>query len=185
MDLAFDLAQKAIALDDSLSEPHRIMGDIYLYRTQHEKAIAEREKSISLDPNNADGLAGLGEVFIYDGQLEDGITLIEKAIRLNPHHHAWYLWILSSAFMLQRRYEEAEELLRRTLIRNPNFFVAHLSMACIYVEKGRLNKACLEIEEALKINSDLSIRLVKDISPFKDQGINDRIIEALRKAGLK
>ncbi|UCE55783.1 MAG: tetratricopeptide repeat protein [Desulfobacterales bacterium] len=184
-DLAFDLAQRSLDLDDSLSEPHRIMGDIYLYKKQHEKAIDERKKSVSLDPNNADALAGLGEAFIYNGQLEDGITLVEKAIRLNPHHHAYYFFVLGSAFALQRRFDEAEELLRRTLIRNPDFFYAHLPLALIYVETGRLNQASIEIEEALKKNSDLSIAFLKEISPFKDQEINARMEEGLRKAGLK
>lgn len=129
IDTAFDLAQKAINLDSSLSEPHRIMGDIYLYKKQHTKAIKEREKSVALDPNNADGLAGLGEVFIYCGQFEEGVQLIEKAIRLN--------------------------------------------------------KARLEIQKVMKKNSDLSLELIKEILPFKDQEKNVQVTEALRKAGLK
>ncbi len=184
-DLAFDLAQKALDLDDSLSEPHRIMGDIYLYKKQHEKAIAERKRSVSLDPNNADAIAGLGEAFIYNGQLEEGITLIEKAIRLNPHHHAYYFFVLGSAFALQGRFDEAEELLKRTLIRNPDFFYAHILLAIIYIETGSLNQASTEIEEALKKNPDLSIAFLKETNPFKDQEINAQMEEGLRKAGLK
>ena len=184
-DLAFDLAQKALDLDDSLSEPHRIMGDIYLYKKQHEKAIAERKRSVSLNPNNADAIAGLGEAFIYNGQLEEGITLIEKAIRLNPHHHAYYFFVLGSAFALQGRFDEAEELLKRTLIRNPDFFYAHILLAIIYIETGSLNQASTEIEEALKKNPDLSIAFLKETSPFKDQEINAQMEEGLRKAGLK
>ena len=184
-DLAFDLAQKALDLDDSLSEPHRIMGDIYLYKKQHEKAIAERKRSVSLNPNNADAIAGLGEAFIYNGQLEEGITLIEKAIRLNPHHHAYYFFVLGSAFALQGRFDEAEELLKRTLIRNPDFFYAHILLAIIYIETGSLNQASTEIEEALKKNPDLSIAFLKETNPFKDQEINAQMEEGLRKAGLK
>jgi adenylate cyclase len=184
-DMASELAQKALHLDDGLSEPHRVMGDIYLYSRQHEKAIAERQKSISLDPNNADALAGLGEAFIYNGQLENGIMLIEKAIRLNPHHPAYYFFVLGTALGLQSRFDEAEELLRRTLIRNPDFFYAHISLALIYVETDRLNKASIEIEEALKKNPDLSIALLKEINPFKDQKILARMEEGLCRAGLK
>jgi TolB-like protein/cytochrome c-type biogenesis protein CcmH/NrfG len=184
-DLAFDLAQKALDLDDSLSEPHRIMGDIYIYKKQHEKAIAERKKSVSLDPNNADALAGLGEAFIYNGQLEEGIALVEKAMRLNPHHHAYYFFVLGSAFTLQERFDEAEELLKRALIRNPDFFYTHIPLALIYVQTGRLNQASKEIEDALKKNSDLSIAFLNEINPFKDQEINAQMEEGLRKAGLK
>ena len=87
LEQAFELAKSAIALNDSLPEAHRILGDVYLYKRQYGQAIAERKKAVALDSNNADGLAGLGEVMVYNGQIEDGIALIKKGIRLNPHHH--------------------------------------------------------------------------------------------------
>jgi adenylate cyclase len=185
VDLAFKLAQKAITLDDTLSEAHRILGDIYLYKKMHDRAIAEREMAIALDPNNADGLAGLGEVLIYDGKIDEGIAFVKKAIRLNPHHHAWYFWILGSAFGLQGQYKEAEEILKRALIRNPDFFIVHLSLALTYAETGRLKEARAAVEESLKINPDLSLELIREMAPFKDQEIVERVIEVLQNAGLK
>ncbi|UCF83747.1 MAG: tetratricopeptide repeat protein, partial [Desulfobacteraceae bacterium] len=185
VDLAFELVQKAIALDDTLSEPHRILGDIYLYKKMHDRAIAARQKAIALDPNNADGLAGLGEVLIYDGKIDEGIAFVKKAIRLNPHHHAWYFWILGLAFALQYRYNEAEEILKRALIRHPDFFVLHLSLAVIYVETGRLKEARAAVAETLKVNPDLSSELIREMAPFKDQEIVEQIVEVLQNAGLK
>ena len=55
LEQAFALAQKAVALDDSLPISHQLLGYVYLWKKQHEQAIAEAERAIALDPNDADG----------------------------------------------------------------------------------------------------------------------------------
>jgi adenylate cyclase len=53
LERAFELAQRAAALDDSLFLAHKALGWVYLLNRQHEQAIAEIEKAIALAPNNA------------------------------------------------------------------------------------------------------------------------------------
>ena len=55
LERAFDLEQKALALDDSLPSAHLLLGKVYLWKKQHDQALAEAERAIALDPNNADG----------------------------------------------------------------------------------------------------------------------------------
>ena len=181
---AFELAQKAIAMDDSLPEAHRILGDIYLYRKDHERARTEREKAIALDPNYADGLAGLGEVLIYAGDPDRGIALVKKAMLLNPYHHAWYFFILGGAYLLQERYEDAHEILNRGLIRNPDFLGTHLALATLYVITDHKEECQAEVEEILRISPEFSLKLLREMIPAADHTIVDNIIEVLRIAGL-
>jgi adenylate cyclase len=181
---AFGLAQKAITLDDSLPEPHRIMGDVYLYKKQHELAIAEREKAISLEPNNADALASLGEALAWAGSLDNGIEMIERAMRLNPHHHVWYFFVLGTAYILAERYKKALELMERALIRDPNFFGTHLLLAGLHGQKGDTEKARAEVEEILRISPGFSLETLREMMPAKDEATRERLMDALRKAGL-
>ena len=184
MERAFNLAQKAIAMDDSLPEAHRILGDIYLYRKDFKQARKEREKAIALDPNYADGLAGLGEVFIYGGDRDKGIALMKRAMQLNPHHHAWYFFILGLAYTFKERYEDAIEILERGLIRNPDFLWTHCVLAALYGATGRKEECRTEVEEILRISPRLSLRLIREMIPLADQTIVDEMIEVLRIAGL-
>jgi adenylate cyclase len=181
---AFDLAQKAIAMDDSLPEAHRILGDIYLYRKDLERARTEREKAIALDPNYADGLAGLGEVLIWAGDHDKGIALVKKAMQLNPRHHAWYFYILGVAYTIQERFEVAVEVLDRGLIRNPDFLGTHLVLATLYGATGRKKECRAEVKEILRISPGFSLKLVREMIPTADQRTIDDIIEVLRIAGL-
>ena len=94
LERAFELAQKAVALDDSLPLAHAALGQVYLWKKQHDQAIAEAERAIALDPNDADGYAWLGAILNFAGRPEEAIGLIEKAMRLNPHYPPLYLFVL-------------------------------------------------------------------------------------------
>ncbi len=184
LERAFELAQKAIALDDSLSQAQGILGLTYLWRKQHEQAIIEAEKAIALDPNFADGYAWLGSILNFAGRPEEAIGLVEKAMRLNPHDPFFYLFSLGESYTLMGRYEEGIQTLKRALIRNPDFEPAHINLAVIFSELGREEEARAELSEALRISPDFSLEGLQRL-PHKDQAVLDRLINALRKVGLK
>ena len=173
MERAFELAQKAISLDDSLPEAHRILGDVYLYNKDLGQAGIEREKAIALNPNYADGLAAMGEVLIYTGKDDEGIAFVKKAMKLNPHHHAYYLFFLAVGYAMQGRYEDAIEILERALIRNPNFLASHLALAHIYGEIDRISDCRAEVEEVLKLSPGFSLEHFKEMLPVTNQSLAD------------
>jgi len=185
LDQAFELAQRAIALDDTLSEAHFVLGEVYLWKKQHEQAIAEFEKSISLNPNYADAIAELGEVLSFAGRPEEAIGLVKKAIRLNPTPPSWYLDNLGLAYYLRGQYEEAIAAFKRVLNRNPSFWITRAYLATSYIELDREEEAQAEAAEVLRINPMLSLEVLRQREPYKDQAVLERLFDALRKAGLK
>jgi adenylate cyclase len=185
LERAFELAQRAIALDDSLPEAHRLLGSVYLWKKKHELAIAVFEKSIALNPNHADAIRGLGETLYFAGKSEEAIGLIKKAMRLNPKYPVWYLLNLGHAYFLTGRYEEAIAVLKRVLNRNPNFYPAHVYLAASYIALGRQKKARAEAAEIVRINPNFSLETMRRRLPYKDQAVLERLFDALRKAGLK
>jgi adenylate cyclase len=83
------------------------------------------------------------------------------------------------------RYEEAMAAYQRALARNPDFLTAHLGLAVIYSELGREKEARAEVAEVLRINPHFSLEALRQGAPFKDQAIFERMLAALRKAGLQ
>ena len=100
LERAFELAQAAIALDNSLPFGHAILGEIYLWKKHYEKAVAEQEKAIALSPNDADLISGLGGILNWAGRPEEAIELVKKAMRLNPMYQTEYLWNLGALLSL-------------------------------------------------------------------------------------
>ncbi|MBW2057768.1 MAG: tetratricopeptide repeat protein [Deltaproteobacteria bacterium] len=185
LERAFELEQKAIGLDDSLPEPHRFLGDVYLWKKQHDRAIAEYEKAIALDPNDPDGFQGLGSILTWAGRPEESIGLVKKAIRLDPVYPVFYLFTLGHAYFLTGQYEEAVTTLRRALNLNPNFWPSHLYLAASYVELGRYEEARAEAAEVTRLSLQTSTETWKERLPYKDHGVLEHLLDSLHKAGLK
>ena len=185
LERAFELGQRAIALDDSLPAAHTTLGWVYVWKKQHEQAIAEAERAIALDPNDAEGHAWLGNILNFSGKVEEAIRMVEKALRLNPHGPFFYLYNLGVAYRLAGRYEEAMAALKRVLGRNPDWIPAHFNLAIIYSELGREEEARAEAAEVLRVNPNFSLEVMRQTAPFKDPAVLERYVAALRKAGLE
>jgi len=182
---AFELAQRTLDLDDSLPWGHHLLGKVYLWKKQHEKAIAELKKAIDLSPNSADHLVGLGYILNFAGRPEEAVGLVKKAMRLNPMYPASYLWELGHAYFLTGRYEEAIETLNRVLDRNSDFWPAHVFLAASYSEIGREEEARAEAAEIEGLSPWTSLEAVRQRLPYKNKAILERLFDSLRKAGLK
>lgn len=182
---AFELAQRTLDLDDSLPWGHHLLGKVYLWKRQHEKAIAELKKAIALSPNYADQLVGLGYILNFAGRPEEAIGLVKKAMRLNPRYPVSYLWELGHAYFLTGRYEETIETLKRVLDRNSDFMPAHAFLAASYSEIGWEEEARAEVEEIVRLSPQASSEALRQRLPYKDRAVSERLFDSLRKAGLK
>ncbi|MBI3302180.1 MAG: tetratricopeptide repeat protein, partial [Deltaproteobacteria bacterium] len=185
LERALELAQKAVALNDSLPGAHRTLGAVYAFNKQHDQAIVEAEQAIALAPNDADGYETLGWILTYVGRPEEGIGLIEKAMRLNPRYPIFYIRSLGWAYRVAGRYEEALAPLKKVLTLAPNMAPVHLNLAACYAELGRLEEARAEIAEALRLNPTFSLEKARQMYPFKDPADLEHFLAAWRKAGLK
>ena len=90
LDLALAAAQQAIAADPLLSDGHRLLGIVYLWKKQYDLAVAEIERALALDPNCADTYCALGDIFNFSGRPAETPELVEKAMRLNPRADCVY-----------------------------------------------------------------------------------------------
>src|SRR4029434_3450472 len=97
---AFELAQQALALEDSLPRAHSLISNVYALQQQYEPAIAEGRRAIALDPNNADSYAFQAQALNFAGRPEEALPMAEQAMRLNPHYQPLYLFELGWAYRL-------------------------------------------------------------------------------------
>ncbi len=84
LEKAIELAQKALAMDDSLASPHGLLCAIYTAKREYDKAIAEGERGAALNPGGTSELTSYAASLCYAGRPGEAIPLFQKAIRLNP-----------------------------------------------------------------------------------------------------
>ena len=181
---AIELAQKAIALDESLPDGYTILGEIYLHKKQHARAIAMQEKAIALSPNDAEGIASLAGILTWAGRPQETVELIKKAMRLNPMYPTEYLWNLGHAYYLMGRYEEAIEVLGRARDRNPDYIPVQAYLTASYIELGREADARNAAAEFKRLSPRTPLSEWRHRLPYKDQMITERLMLNFRKAGL-
>lgn len=182
---AFSAAQKAIMTNPLLSDGHRLLGIVYLWKKQHDLAVTEMERALALDPNRADTYSAFADIYNFSGKPENSPSLVEKAMRLNPQYPNWYLWDLGHAYYLLRQYEEAIATFKRALTRNPDFIPAHGFLAIIHGETGSSEAARTTGETLQKLGPGFSLATLQQRLPYKDPAVLERVLHAAHKAGLQ
>jgi adenylate cyclase len=185
LDKAMELAKKALSLDDSLGGAHGLLGNIYIMRREYEEGILETERAVEIEPNGADAHVFLGMALRFADRAEEAIPILKKAIRLDPHAPGWYLHVLAGAYGNIEKYEEAIEWGEKAVQQDPKNVLSRVVLCGLYSQAGRMEKAYAQAEEIMKLNPNFSITRYAKTNPQKNQAVKKRIIDALRKAGLK
>ena len=182
---AVQVAQKAIELDDTQAGAHILLGMLHLYRRQYEKAIAAGERAVSISPNGAHYNAFFAVILRYAGRPEESIELTKKAMRLSPIYPAWFLASLGFGYRMTGQYEEAIEALRGCLERNPEHVPSYIHLVIAYSQLNRLEEAQAVVPEILKRRPKFSLKKFAKSQFYKDPAETERMLDALRTAGLK
>jgi len=182
---AFELAQKAVAMEEGIDGGHSLLAVIHLVMRQHDKAIAEAERAVALNPNGAGATITLAGIVGCAGKWEESISYSKQAMRLSPFSDPVDYWILGRAYFMTGQHDEAILTLKKAVQRTPNFLPAHIFLAACYSSVGRDADAASEAKEVLRINPKFSIESHAKALPYKNEADIEREVAALRKAGLK
>ncbi|MGH7393884.1 MAG: tetratricopeptide repeat protein, partial [Candidatus Rokuibacteriota bacterium] len=184
LERARELAERAIALDDTLANAYHLLGQVYLWQKEHDRAIAQAERAVALAPNDADGYETLAEILGWSGRAEESIRLIRHAMRLNPHYPFFYLWTLGHAYYLTERRPEALDAFGKIVQQNPNFVPAHAYRAVLFSELGRVKEAREAWGNASRISPAASMPGLRERLPYKRPADLDRFLTAAHRIGM-
>ncbi len=178
-------AKKGIALDDSYTGNYISLAFIALLRGEHEKSITFSKKTIDLNPNSSHGYWLLGLAFTWSEWPDKGIEYLKKAIRLNPKPQGNFLYALGLAYWMSGQNEKAISMFRKAIDQAPDSILPMAFLTATYISSGQEENARAAAKEVLRIDPDFSVERFAKRRPFKNQPDRERLIDALRKAGLK
>jgi adenylate cyclase len=183
LDRALELAETAVHLDDRLPQARAQLGDVLLYKRQHDASIAEYERAVALNPNFID--YRYAKALIYAGEPARAIVVLQGNQRFDPFQPLiWSTSWLGFANYMLRRDGEAVRLLRECALRLPDLQWPHLWLAAALAQAGQLEEARREAAEVQRINPGFTIESWNRLNVFKDPGDAERRMDGLRKAGL-
>jgi adenylate cyclase len=184
---AFEVGQRAVALDARYSNAHFALGvtSMYMHRTDH--AMSEMRQAIVLDPSFAAAHAILGHLLTYAGRPEETIPLVDRAIRLSPNDPRLFIWLpaLAAAHYQLRDYEQAVEIGRRSWTLNRNWPTGLTYVVAGLAQLGQMDEAraaLIRYRELRPIGLAGWERNARRL--FTDAAAVAHILDGLRKAGL-
>ena len=121
--LAEEHIKKAIDLKPENTGYRYILGFVYSYNRQWDKAILEFEIAVNKEPNNGEYLRGLGWAIYESGEVVKGLASLEKASRLAPAN-ANILTDLAVAYLSSVNIDKALEYAKRAVRLDPTNTVA-------------------------------------------------------------
>lgn len=140
-------------------------------------AIAYLERAVDINPNAAHARAVLGWQRCLRHADSDGIALIEKAEAQAPHHPRFGLWATyrGTAHLFMLDYKAAIPACQDAIIRTPNYYQPHLSLAWAYVGAGKIALAQTCVTRAKKYGSaDIATEFVSEIKKWSENSPNKR-----------
>jgi len=181
---ALELAEKAVALNQSNPQIFWSLAYVHLHRLEYDEAEKAAKQSIVLSPNFADGYALLANIANWRGKPTEAVNYMNKAINLNPYYSFQYPSTLGLAFYELGRYEEAANALRQALERNENALNPHLFLAATYIRLGMVDEATWEIEQVGANHPDAKLSDLGTMFPFEQKKYLMSLTDDLRRAGL-
>ena len=179
------LVKKAMKKPTALA--HGLMSQYYLFRWQHDEALAEIERAVAMDPNDPELYNWMSNILWFMGKNREAIESAKMGLRLEPTNPAAYLLQLAKAYLPDGNLKESSELLERVIRLNPDLAgSAALYQAIIYGIHGQNEEARTAYEIFLKSRMS-PVRGLKNIIsyfPFTDPKTMDSFAVALIKAGV-
>ncbi len=139
--------QQAIALSPQFAFPHVYLGRVYAAEKNNAQAEAEFTRAIEIYPMNALVRNTAGRFYLDGGRAREAQTEFLISTTIDSNEDAWSG--LAEAYTLQNALESAEPAWLQVVARDPFDSHAHLSLARIYLAKGRAAEAEKEFESCL------------------------------------
>jgi tetratricopeptide (TPR) repeat protein len=148
-------AEKAIALDDSLSEAHAVLAGVKEnFEFDHQGALAEYKRALSLNPNDATARQWMANNFLgYLGRSKEELEEMKRALALDPLS----LVIntnLGVAYFHNGQVDQAIVQLRKTIEMDDSFYYAHWNLGIALAIKGNYPEAIAEMEKSVALSND-------------------------------
>jgi TolB-like protein len=158
---SLELAARAMAIDDRISEAHSFMGVVSTFFERNpEVGEHHLRRAIELGPNVAVNHSNLAAMLTAQGKFEEAFEAAQMTKRLDPlspTNNAWASWWIG----LGGRVEQAISDLEKLIALEPNHWLPHHVLGDLNPRQGKLQEAISESRRAVELSGRISICLAQ------------------------
>jgi TolB-like protein/DNA-binding winged helix-turn-helix (wHTH) protein len=184
---AFELAQRAVALDARYPNAHFALALICMWTARSDRAMGEFQEAIKLNPSFAAAHAVLGVVLNSRGQPEDAVASVERGIRLSPSDPRMFIWLsgLAAAHYQLQHYSQGVEIGRRSWTLNRNYITGLTYVVAGLAQLGQIEEARTALIALKELDPKLAAARTIMQRVYQNQAGIAHLLEGLRKAGFE
>jgi serine/threonine protein kinase/tetratricopeptide (TPR) repeat protein len=124
-------AEKALALDDTLAEPHAVLGGVYSSSFQWDTAQREFRRALELNPDEANAHHWYAYLLSSIGRSDQAIAEAKRAAELEPLNLK-FSDSLATMYKQAGQYDQAIERYKKNLEMDPNYGPSVYNLAFTY-----------------------------------------------------
>jgi tetratricopeptide (TPR) repeat protein len=149
--LAKTYAERAIAIDEQLGEPHTSLGVIYEQSWQWAEAEREYKRAIELSPNYATAFQWYSDFLRNIGRTDEAALMIKRAREIDPLSSV-IAGDLSVIYQIQNEPNASIETCLKIIELDPTFSIAYQYLGLSYFKLDRNAEAISNLEKAVELS---------------------------------
>ncbi|MFB3102118.1 MAG: adenylate/guanylate cyclase domain-containing protein [Alphaproteobacteria bacterium] len=181
---ANEFAERAMALDDTVSWSIGLSALVAAPLKRHEEGVDIARRGIELYPGSANVRAFLAIALLHAGHYREAAEHFRAAMAFNPFYPTWYRNGLARALVFLDELDEALVLCDEILGIEPDFLQAWLLRAYICGQTGREADSRNAIHEVRRLAPNLRIGHLPGLLLINDVPATQRFVDGIREAGL-
>ncbi|MBF0380180.1 MAG: tetratricopeptide repeat protein [Magnetococcales bacterium] len=167
-ELAVEMFQKAIAIDDNKAWLYYNLGTSLYPLSQIDATIKVQQKAIQIQPDYAEAYNSLGNALREKGSLNEAIVYLQKAIQIKPNYEDAH-YNLGFVLQEQKKLDEAVISYQKVISINKEYSAAYIRLGICLKDQGKLDNAIDIYQELIAINPDSTDAYGNLGNIFKDQ----------------
>jgi len=187
--LAKSAAEKALAIDETLSEAHSVLG-LLAGSVEYDWKLAERhfQAALAVDPVPPLARVRYALYFLTPlGRFEEAVAQYQRALETDPLS-MMVQFGLSFAYYCDRKYDAALEHAARAVDLYPDYWLVHFAMGLALSQKGCITESIASLETTLRLSPSftmatgfLAASYARSGEPVHAQELMDEVTERSSK----
>jgi predicted Zn-dependent protease len=157
-ELAAQAAQKALEQTPKLPLAHFMLGEVYLYKSDVDRARQEFEQEREINPTYPAIYDRLGDVYLRTGKYQEAQESLAKAISLDTSSTGPFI-LMGKVLLKKNDPQTAAMYLQHAEKMDPANYITHTLLGQAYRSLGKEAEAKAEIEAASKIQASSELKL--------------------------
>jgi tetratricopeptide (TPR) repeat protein len=150
----------------------------HVLKSKPEEALSAYRQAASLTPDDAEPHVAAGQLLEEQNRFSDAEQQYKEAVKLDPGSDA--LTGLANIYMRGRRFNDAEEYLRKLIAAHPENTSARIQLGRVLAAEGKYDDAIAELEAATKAGAG-AVSVQRDLADlYSMAGKNEQAESAYR-----